>query len=71
MDVQHAKNGLHSGGFSRTIGTNDDGNFTWIYRNGTVMQNIGTPAISAGHRVADQKRFGHSAAPLFFNPVPR
>ena len=71
MNVEHAENGLHRSGFAGAIGADDHGNLTGVHRDGAVVQNIGAPAIAAGHRLADQEGFGHSAAPLFFSPVPR
>jgi hypothetical protein len=53
MNVKHAKNFFHRSGFSGAVGTHDHGNLTGVHCDGALMQDIGAPAIAAGHGLAD------------------
>ena len=57
VDVQHAENRLHGGGFAGAVGADNDRNFALFHANGAVMQDIGA-TVSARHVIAAQITHG-------------
>ena len=60
FQVQHAEHRFHRGGFSRTIGADDDRDLTLFHGHGAGVQDAGARAIAAGHHLADQKGVSHA-----------
>ena len=71
MQVEHAEDGFHRSGFACAIGADDHSNLAGVNGDGTVIEDRGAFAITAGHGFANQERLGHAILSLFLRPVPR